>query len=457
MRVIQLSLKGKLNRYKHHIVTGKKADKNASKFAEKHLQDTKHPLEHPVVSLGSQIPNLDQWEALQATPIYFESECIMSRKVNYSLDHQHGRYTFSKLHKVIEAWNEKRIVHPLSSADYQGSDLLFFDTETTGLGGGVGNTIFLLGYARVTDESLQVTQLFLPSPVAEVAFYHRFLEDIKESKRLVTYNGKAFDWPQVKTRHTLIRDELPKLPSFGHFDLLHASRRLWKDQLYSCRLSIVEEEVLNFKRADDTPGYMAPILYFEYLKTLDPNVVKGVFEHNEWDVCSLVTLYIHISSMLLDLADSNLSIRESIQVGRWYKAIGETDYAIYHLKKGINQAGSDGLKSKELLASIYKKQKHYEAATQLWEDVSNQSRWSREVDIELSKLYEHQHKDAEKALHYALKACQQWNESRKRTKKAGDREEYKELVHRIERLKKKTEKHESNKEMSLFDHELSLF
>ena len=47
---------------------------------------------------------------------------------------------------------------------------------------------------------------------------------------MVTYNGKAFDWPQVKTRHTLIREHVPKLPPFGHFDLYHAARRMWKHQ-----------------------------------------------------------------------------------------------------------------------------------------------------------------------------------------------------------------------------------
>ena len=31
-------------------------------------------------------------------------------------------------------------------------DLFFFDTETTGLGGGTGNTIFLLGHASVKGE-----------------------------------------------------------------------------------------------------------------------------------------------------------------------------------------------------------------------------------------------------------------------------------------------------------------
>ncbi|MCK9907287.1 ribonuclease H-like domain-containing protein, partial [Frankia sp. Cpl3] len=82
-------------------------------------------------------------------------------------------------------------------------------------------------------------------------------EQAAQSKDLVTYNGKAFDWPQVKTRHTLLRDSVPELPIFGHFDLLHGARRLWKDELESCRLANIEREKLGSFRQDDVPGYMA--------------------------------------------------------------------------------------------------------------------------------------------------------------------------------------------------------
>lgn len=111
----------------------------------------------------------------------------------------------------------------------------------------------------------------------------------------MTYNGKAFDWPQVKTRHTLIRDRLPKLPEFGHFDLLHGARRLWKHKMDRVSLGTVEKEELGIRRLEDTPGYLAPMLYFHFIKAQEPDLLKGVLHHNEMDVLSLISLYIHMS------------------------------------------------------------------------------------------------------------------------------------------------------------------
>ncbi len=121
----------------------------------------------------------------------------------------------------------------------------------------------LLGHARVYDDRVVVKQHLLPKPGHEAALYHSFLSEV-DIQSLVTYNGKAFDWPQVKTRHTLIRDRVPKLPDFGHFDLLHGSRRLWKHKFDRVSLGTVEKEELGVVRTEDTPGYLAPMMYFHF-------------------------------------------------------------------------------------------------------------------------------------------------------------------------------------------------
>jgi uncharacterized protein YprB with RNaseH-like and TPR domain len=447
-----LSLKGKLNRFKQHLTVDKGTNESTTTLQQSH-DVTAHF--NPILSEtdgpnDAQIPYLDQWKELQAVPHFVDSDYVLRREIQYPLHHKHGRYAFSKLQEIIEAWNEKKRPHPLSSFQLQEKDLLFFDTETTGLGGGVGNTIFLLGYARMTEKNLKVTQLFLPSPVSEVAFYHGFLEDIKDMKRLVTYNGKAFDWPQVKTRHTLIREELPKLPAFGHFDLLHASRRLWKNELPSCRLSIIEEHIIDFKRTNDTPGYLAPMVYFEYLQSMDPSKISGVLQHNEWDVCSLVTLYTHISLLLLGIDEGGLSTRESLEIGRWYEAVSDLNLAIHYYKKAMNQQGRDEWVAKHFLASAYKKKQEYTLASELWEEVSMHSQWTVETDIELAKLYEHRHKDYEKALYFALKAFKDWNHTRRLISRVKDKTEQRNFTRRIERLEKKISDHFIDQEFSLF-------
>ncbi len=111
-------------------------------------------------------------------------------------------------------------------------------------------------------------------------------------KTLVTYNGKSFDWPQVKTRHTLVRDHVPKLPAFGHFDLYHAARRLWKHKLDRLKLSVVEKEVLGVERVDDIPGFLAPMIYFDFIESKQPDGMIGILKHNEIDI--LITCYAYI-------------------------------------------------------------------------------------------------------------------------------------------------------------------
>ena len=350
------------------------------------------------------------------------------REISYPLSHRHGRYTFESLPGLVDRWNQTSGNHPLSAEGKQTSEFLFFDTETTGLHGGTGNTIFLLGYARLLPDQVKVKQYFLPGPYQELAFYHGFLDDVKELKNLVTYNGKAFDWPQVKTRHTLLRDLVPKLPLFGHYDLLHGSRRLWKDQLESCRLSVIEQKILGIKREEDTPGYMAPLLYFDYLRDKNPDTIKGVLHHNEWDVLSLITLYIHLSSLLLEENSLPRSSQEAYHIGRWYEQVGDLDRALY-----FYESGQEWQPAKLALASLYKKMKLWDKAINLWEKLAQRnSPFLANVYTELAKVHEHYHKDHEKALFYADKAFESWKSLH--MKNAKDKASY---IKRIERLEKK--------------------
>ncbi len=170
-------------------------------------------------------------------------------------------------------------------------------------------------------------QFVMPGPEAEVAFIIIFLTDIGELENLVTYNGKSFDWPQVKTRHTFVRDRVPKLPKVGHYDLLHAARRLWKGLLPSCKLAVVEEEILRVKRENETASYLVPMLYFDFVNEQDPMYLAGVLKHHEWDVLSLITLYTHLAGCVLDAGKGNLLPLEQYEIARWYEYLGEKELA----------------------------------------------------------------------------------------------------------------------------------
>lgn len=408
-----MSLKDKLNRFKSHLT--KEAPKPANAPAE--------------------IPFVQKWADLQAKPYGTEDDYVIVREVRYPIAQRHGRYRFDQLLEIIEAWEESRTQHPLSSAGRAAHDLLFFDTETTGLHGGAGNTIFLLGYSRIEEESVVVRQHFLALPHAEVTLYQSFLAEAEKSTHLVTFNGKAFDWPQVKTRHTLIRDEVPQLPAFGHYDLLHGARRLWKHELESCRLSIIEQEKLGVFRTNDVPGYMAPILYFDYLNSKNPEIVQGVMHHNELDVLSLITLYIHMSKLLLAHDDQAVSPEELFEIARWYEALGEDGHAMHSYRKIAESRHSLSGRAKIALGHQYKKRKDWRQALHTWEEVIKESSYIPEdLYIEVAKIYEHQQKDYEKALHYTLLAFDLMKKkgSMLRKKSKAEMEAYQKRIERLE-------------------------
>ncbi len=354
------------------------------------------------------IPFEEEWKAYDTIPHWFEDEYTLIREREYPLDHMHGRYLFSELNEVVKRWQDHFLDHPLSAKGRKPNDLLFFDTETTGLSSGVGNTIFMLGYCQIQDEKVKVKQYFLPGPEAEVALYHHFLTDVGDTGNLVTYNGKAFDWPQVKTRHTLVRDQVPKLPKFGHFDLLHASRRLWKDILPSCKLAVVEQDILQFNRVEDTPSYMAPMLYFDFLQEQNPDYVKGIFQHHEWDVLSLMTLYTHLSTLILDAVHSqkNVNARELYEIARWYEALGERELALNLYE--LLLVGHDDISelSKYAFAKGKKQSGDWALALVHFEQLVSVSKFSFEAAIECAKIFEHQSKDFEKAIYYSESAIE---------------------------------------------------
>lgn len=381
-----MSLKNKLKRMKHHLGTNQ------------HEQESKIAVsDFP----KEEIPFQLEWEEAGFKPFYFDETYCLVREKRYSLNHKHGVYFFHQFIDVVQAWNSSDINHPLSAAGHKPSDLFFFDTETTGLGGGTGNTIFLLGHASITGDEVVVKQHILPNPGAEVALYQSFLTSV-DYTTMVTYNGKAFDWPQVKTRHTLIREQVPKLPPFGHFDLYHGSRRIWKHQLDRMKLSIVEKELLGVQRKDDIPGYLAPMIYYDFLESKNPEGMLGIIRHNEIDILSLISLYTHLSYQLLHF-DREQTPLEAYETGRWYAALGETYAAQSAFKMILNGDAPEKYKAKHELARQYKRNGNILEALALWKEVADygEPKQMFEACIELSKYSEHTDKNYLEANQYA--------------------------------------------------------
>ncbi|WP_026694865.1 ribonuclease H-like domain-containing protein [Peribacillus kribbensis] len=417
-----MSLKSKLGRLKGHMTLNTEAPSepvNSNPVREKEEG-------------GASIPFEQVWAEHSTGTYKMDGQFCLIREVHYPVDYQHGIYTLKEARKAVEEWNAVSYTHPLSSKGLRVEDMFFFDTETTGLGGGVGNTIFLLGYAFFHEKTVTVRQHILPQPGFEIPLYQSFLEKVNYHT-LVTYNGKAFDWPQLKTRHTLIRDHVPRLPDYGHFDLYHASRRLWKDDMDKVKLVNVEKNILGIERKDDVPGFLAPYIFFDFVERKDPEGLLGIIRHNELDVLTLITLYAHLSKQLLQKETTG----KSLEVARWYMGLGEKEKAVRTYERVLaGNNAEERMAAAHALAFQWKREKQFGKAVNAWLEVSKKGKAEQRIEalIELSKIYEHQEKEYSKARECAdsaLGILSGLGNSKKRETMELD------LLHRLKRLDKK--------------------
>lgn len=173
-------------------------------------------------------------------------------------------------------------------------DLLFFDTETTGLAGGTGTRAFMIGAADWLPNGLRIRQLYLTTMAGEAAMLSTFRNWLRPDTVLVSYNGKCYDAPLLATRYRLARMDNP-LAGKEHVDLLFPTRRRYRGMFENCRLATIEREVLRIVREDDLPGAEAPAAWLQYLRGGSARNLRRVADHNDQDVVSLSCLLRHLS------------------------------------------------------------------------------------------------------------------------------------------------------------------
>jgi uncharacterized protein len=173
--------------------------------------------------------------------------------------------------------------------------LLHFDTETTGLAGGTGTRAWMIGAADwLVDGRFRLRQLTTTTMGAEAAMLRTFAQWLQPDTVLVSYNGKCYDSPLLKTRYRLARLPDP-LSGLGHLDLLHPVRRHWKGVWENCRLATAERELLGVVREDDLPGSEAPAAWLTYLRGGSAVNLRRVLAHNTQDLKSLAGVLLHLA------------------------------------------------------------------------------------------------------------------------------------------------------------------
>jgi uncharacterized protein len=277
-----------------------------------------------------------------------------------------------------------------SLSSCQPTGALYLDTETTGLGPGAGTVAFLVGLAFWQDGVLVCEQLLVRQLGEEVPVLARVARRIREASMLVTFNGKSFDLPVLRTRFVMARLAWPPEPP--HLDLVHVARRLHKTRNIGARLGTVEREVLGFVRENDVPSGEVSACYLHFLRTSDPRALMGVVEHNTWDVVSMASL-VGLYGEPLD--GTQLAPDDLVGVARTLKRAGSMDLAQAVVERAV--AGGAGHEGTRARAEIAKARGDKARALADFEALA-ESVDDPKVRLELAKLYEHHAKDAARAL-----------------------------------------------------------
>ena len=321
----------------------------------------------------------------------------------------------------------------------------FVDTETSGLSGGTGTYAFLVGAGRFESnasgrtlrhaqgKTFHLLQFFMRDPGEEPALLEALADFLAPCSALVTYNGKAFDAPLLKTRYTLHDIPVP-FEDYSHVDLLHLARRLWRDRLPSRTLKYIEENVLGAPRtSEEVPGYEIPWLYFDYLRTGDASEMKGVFYHNAMDIVALAALFNHTAAMLHDPFDEHIQHGlDVIALAKLHEDLDRWETAARLYERGLEMdLGEENFwKAVHRLSVLQKRRGDLDEAVRLWKQAAAQGHIY--AYVELAKHYEHRRRDYLEAQKWAQSALERVNTS---DLPAYIREHWKvELEHRIDRL-----------------------
>jgi hypothetical protein len=279
-----------------------------------------------------------------------------------------------------------------ADAETAGHTLLYLDTETTGLAGGSGTLVFLLGLAWQADATLHVQQWLLTSPGAEREWLAAINAALPPRPLLVSFNGKSFDLPLLATRHRLARcaDPFAHAP---HWDLMHPLRRAFEPRWPNCRLQTAEKRLLGIERVDDLPGSFAPQAYTSFLRHGDSAMLAEAIRHNRDDVVSLARLLPALRRVYDEPASFDA---DSAAIARRLRQVGRASAA-----ERVLVAVSNCPAACRELAALHARAQRWDDVERLLRPLAEATQPCTHALERLAKVAEHVRRDPAAALHWA--------------------------------------------------------
>ena len=275
------------------------------------------------------------------------------------------------------------------------SNNVFLDLETSGLSSGVGTFAFLVGLGYFENDTFRIKQFFLPDLPCEKALLSELGSFLKNFDTITTFNGKCFDLPLLIARYRLNMLEEPHFDL--HLDLLHIARRVYKRSFEDRSLTSLEEKILDSPRKNDIAGNLIPDIYFNFLRTGEVSLLGKVIKHNEIDVFSMLKLLIHFVELLKGIEEiKNPEVLYSIS--RLYTEFNDYKTSTLLMKRALRYTETIPLifEIKRDLSITYKRLSMWKEAERLWIELLQETPSEPFPYIELAKYYEHRLKDIEK-------------------------------------------------------------
>lgn len=330
---------------------------------------------------------------------------------------------------------------------------VFIDTETSGLAGGTGTVTFLVGAGYFTDSVaanypadtaprlvFRLEQCFMRDFDDEEPMLQYLDGVFKRAETIVSFNGKTFDIPLLRTRYLFSRIPF-RLDSALHYDLIHAVRRIWKLRLNNCSLQNIEREIMGIRRHGDIPSAEIPQIWFDYLRTRDARTLPGVFYHHKNDILSLVALTALIARSLdVPNGDGFTHAEDRLSVLRLNFRQKKFAEAVEHAKKLLETETEDAVRRRamEFYALACKRLLDWEQMAEVFSLMLREFPSEIIPRLELAKHYEHRTKD----LPMALQICTEAADALQRNPLADPSQwPLSDLLHRIERLERKLGKY----------------
>jgi uncharacterized protein YprB with RNaseH-like and TPR domain len=289
-------------------------------------------------------------------------------------------------------------------------DLLFIDLETTGLAGGTGTYAFLVGIGFFKENNFHIKQFFMTDLSREDILLNVMKREFSGFKTFVSFNGKCFDIPLLNTRFIFNRFDFD-IKLIDHIDLLHLSRRLWRNLIDGCSLQNLERCILEKNRdlSLDIPGCEIPGVYFDYLDTKDASIIENVLYHNRIDIISMTALLQKISNILKEkfIRKSKEKI-DKAGIGKLFEDLDEFENAIELYESDLGKIDKNPICSRRL-SYLYKKLGKLNKAKKLWLEAAEEN--EEYACIELAKLAEHTEKNLISALDWTNRAIDSLNQS----------------------------------------------